>query len=108
MQKGTLVLLPFPFTDLSGSKVRPALVLHANTLDVTVCFLITQLEWAETFDVSLVPNELNGLKRNSLVRLSKIATLDRKLILGELGQLADVDLIKVDDGLIKMFQVSVR
>jgi mRNA interferase MazF len=70
--------------------------------------LITQLEWAETFDVSLVPNELNGLKRNSLVRLSKIATLDRKLILGELGQLADVDLIKVDDGLIKMFQVSVR
>jgi mRNA interferase MazF len=77
MQKGDIVLVPFPFTDLTGSKKRPALMLVTEELDVTVCFISSQLHWQETTDLLLKPNKTNGLKKASLVRIGKIATIIR-------------------------------
>jgi len=45
MKKGDIVLIPFPFTDLSGSKNRPALILHGNEQDVTVAFISSETKW---------------------------------------------------------------
>ena len=41
MVKGDIVLITFPFTDLTGSKLRPTIVLADTELDVTVCFITT-------------------------------------------------------------------
>mgnify|MGYP003344528084 CR=1 FL=1 len=41
MTKGDIVLIPFPFTDLTGSKLRPALILATTEHDVTVAFITT-------------------------------------------------------------------
>jgi mRNA interferase MazF len=49
MTKGDIVLIPFPFTDLSGIKNRPALILAEGEVDVTVSFITTQQKWQEDF-----------------------------------------------------------
>jgi len=53
MRKGDIVLITFPFSDLSGAKLRPALVLANTEKDLTVCFITTQLQWKEPTDISL-------------------------------------------------------
>jgi mRNA interferase MazF len=99
MIKGEIVLIPFPFTDLSGIKNRPALVLVENEDDITVSFITTQLKWQEELDVKVEPNSENGLKRTSLIRLSKLATIDKELVIGRLGNLSITDMTTVDKNL---------
>jgi mRNA interferase MazF len=47
MAKGDIVLITFPFTNLSGSKLRPAIILTETNLDSTVCFITSQINWQE-------------------------------------------------------------
>jgi len=79
MPKGDIILIPFPFTDLTGTKLRPAVILTETSLDLTVSFITLQLQWQETTDIILNPDAANGIKVKSLIRLNKIATIDRKL-----------------------------
>ena len=87
MSKGDIVLIPFPFSDLSGAKNRPAVILIETDEDVTVAFITTQVKWVTAFDILLQPSDLNGLKKVSLIRLSKLATIDKDLVIGLLGTL---------------------
>jgi mRNA interferase MazF len=106
MNKGDIVLIPFPFTDLSGLKNRPALILVDGESDITVSFITTQLKWQEDFDVKIEPTPTNGLKRTSLIRLSKLATIDKDLVFGELGNLSQDELNNVDKNLVKIFKLG--
>ena len=106
MKKGDIILISFPFTDLTGSKLRPAVVLASNELDVTVAFITTQLKWREEFDVLLSPNLTNGLKMDSMIRLSKIATLDVELVEGKLGNVTMDDILLINTSLIKLFKLK--
>ncbi|GMQ30107.1 type II toxin-antitoxin system PemK/MazF family toxin [Algoriphagus confluentis] len=106
MKKGDLILIPFPFSDLTGAKNRPALVLISNELDVTVSFITSQIKWSSNHDIVLFPSLLNGIKVKSLVRLSKMATVSKDLILGKLGELSQKELNDVDKGLIDLFHLK--
>ena len=105
MKKGSIVLIPFPFTDLKGSKIRPAVVLSRNELDVTICFITSELKWKTEYDVPIFPSETNGLKVSSLIRTHKIATIDSTLIFGELGELSNVEIAELNKRLIKILQL---
>jgi len=87
MAKGDIVLIPFTFTDLTGSKLRPAVILIDTSIDLTVCFITSQIKWAEATDIELSPHIANGIKKPSLIRVRKIATIDRKLAVGKIGTL---------------------
>ncbi len=106
MLKGDIVLIPFPFTDLTGSKLRPALILAETSLDVTVSFITTQLQWQEPTDVLLQPNSNNGIKKTSIIRLSKIATIDTSLVLGKIGVLNNQQFNEVNLKLKIVFQIA--
>jgi mRNA interferase MazF len=105
MPKGNIILIPFPFTDLSGNKLRPALILTETLLDVTVSFITTQLQWQEPTDILLQPNPVNGIKKTSLVRLSKIATIDKTLVRGKIGSISQTQVIDLNQKLVTLFQI---
>ncbi|MGX1023632.1 type II toxin-antitoxin system PemK/MazF family toxin [Psychroflexus sp. MBR-150] len=105
MKKGDIVLIPFPFSNLSGSKKRPATVLIDSEDDVTICFITTQLKWESSFDVIVYPSKINGLKKPSLIRLNKIATIDKSLIIGVLGNLEEKYLKSLDENLLNLLKL---
>ena len=103
MTKGDIVLITFPFTDLSSPKLRPAIVLAKSNLDVTVAFITTNIGLKEETDVILFPSFENGLKKESLIRTSKIATLDNLLSKGLLGNINSSQTELLNKALRKLF-----
>ena len=88
--KGKIVLISFPFTDLTSTKLRPALILYENEKDVVVAFISSRIGKARSVDILFKENhsefKQTGLKVASVVRLDKLATLSKELILGEIGE----------------------
>lgn len=106
---GDIILTPFPFTDLSGHKVRPALILgtQAGGEDITVCFISSVMKnRIHKFDVLIDSKYKNfkktGLKLKSIIRITKIATLDKTIVLGKIGDL-DAENIKKVKKVLKIY-----
>jgi len=85
---GSIVLVPFPFTDLSRAKMRPALVVsrtdHAGD-DVIVCCITSAHKQHDPCSMIVEPTKANGLKATSTIRFDKIVTLHSSIIHGKLG-----------------------
>ena len=90
--RGKIVLVPFPFTDLTAAKLRPALVIYEGEKDAVVAFISSKIP-SELSEVDILTTRgypgfrRTGLKAESVIRLDKIATVLKDLILGELGEL---------------------
>jgi len=94
LRRGDIVLVPFPFTDLSQEKVRPAVVISVeNDVDVGVAF-ISSIISGEPASVDFVLSEshpdfsVTGLKRASVFKMNKVLTLERSKILRRLGRVS--------------------
>ena len=108
MLKGSIVLIPFPFTDLSGQNVRPALVLSElkSSEDCIVAFISSlKQKRIHEYDLAIDPSQTNGLKIASVIKMEKIATLQKKSILGPVGKLEPSILRAVDEKLKKLFKL---
>jgi len=106
VNKGDIVLISFPFTDLTGSKLRPALILVVSELDIVVAFITSQSKWSDEHSVRVLASQINGLKVDSLVRLNKIMTIDKDLLHGKLVSLNEVEIAEIDKNLISMFRIK--
>lgn len=106
MSKGDIVLIPFPFSDLTGLKNRPALILLETESNVIVAFITSQLKWQDKFDLKLDPSPKNGLKRSSIVKLGKLATLDKELVIGRLGNLTATEIKKLNEHLVQLLRLK--
>jgi mRNA interferase MazF len=93
--KWKIVLVPFPFDDLSGAKVRPAVCLTDKISPyehLVISFITSQLTKAnETSDIPILPTDsdfsLTGLKLPSAIRLHRLVTIPAQLIQRQLGDL---------------------
>jgi mRNA-degrading endonuclease toxin of MazEF toxin-antitoxin module len=92
-------LLPFPFTDLSAVRTRPAVVVSVeafqrDTRDFTVA-MITSVPRTTPYDYELEDWQAAHLLRPSWVR-AKLATLDPALVRYQPGRLSDADRAEVE------------
>lgn len=102
-QPGDVLLVSFPFSGGTQRKNRPALVLvDAGDADVLVARVTTQ-GYHTSFDVALADWQGAGLLAPSVVRLHKLATLEKNLIRSHLGALQPADRQKVSDMLRQIF-----
>ena len=77
---GDIVLLKFPFTDGETFKRRPALIINDfNDGDIIVCRITNQIYKTEN-DVVIANWEESGLKLPSVIRVYKLATLEKEIV----------------------------
>ena len=100
---GEVLLVMFPFVQGGQGKQRPALVVaDTGDKDVVLARVTTQNHRA-AFDVRLVEWKGAGLLAPSVVRLHKLATINKSLIQRRLGSLADTDRHRVGAILPQLF-----
>jgi mRNA interferase MazF len=86
---GEIVLIKFPFTNNLDLKKRPALIIKdTDDGDVIVC-RITSKPYHSSFDVELKNWEQNGLQLPSVIRVHKMASLEKNMIDRKLGEVDD-------------------
>ena len=80
--KGDIVVIPFPFSDLSGSKKRPALVLTNLQGDDIILCQITSQQTQDKYAIPLSEQDFsfNKLPVLSNVRPNRIFTADKSII----------------------------
>lgn len=93
LEPGEIVLVPFPFTDLTARKTRPALVMtvqdyNALSPDVILCAITSNL--ANSAHSVLISNddlERGDIPKPSRVKVDKVVTLQQSTIRKRLARL---------------------
>ncbi|MBA3692999.1 MAG: type II toxin-antitoxin system PemK/MazF family toxin [Acidobacteria bacterium] len=103
--KGDVVVTPFPFSDLTANKKRPALVIADLTGDDIIICLITSQNAKDNYAISLASNDLaNGqLRQDSNIRPNRLFTIDAKIVLYRIGTLKREKTEKVTEKIIEIF-----
>ena len=92
--KGEIIVIPFPFSDLSASKRRPALVLADLPGEDIILCQITSKPISDGFAVSISPKDFaqGSLPNDSNIRPNRIFTASKSLIIRKVG-LVNEDII---------------
>ncbi len=102
--KGDIVVVPFPFSDLSSSKRRPALVVQHFKGEDLLLAQITSKTVRDNFAIPLNENEFEtgSLNKPSNIRPNKLFTCSRNLILYRIGNLKPEKIAFVAESIAKI------
>ena len=103
---GSIVLVPFPFSDLSQSKLRPAVVLAgAGRGDVVLC-QITSNPYADPLAVELSASDFvtGSLQRTSYARPGKLFTASSILLVRVVGTLRPESLSRITECVVELLR----
>lgn len=109
--KYKIVLVPFPFDDLTANKVRPAVCLtneikpHGHVVLAFITSQISSNPSATDFVIDKADGDfsITGLKVSSTVRLHRLMTVAKSIILRELGELSSSQQKEIDERLRTLF-----
>ncbi len=104
--KGDVVVVPFPFSDLSSSKKRPALVVANLTRNDIILIQITSEARTDEYAIVLKNEDFkNGsLNQISMIRPNKLFTADNSIISYKIGSIKENKMKVVEEKLIKIFK----
>ena len=113
-RRAQVVVVEVPFSDLSGTKRRPALVVsserfHRALSDVIVCPITSQPRYYRNpgpGDCPLRQWRMTRLRHPSTVRISKIVAVDKRILARVLGRIAKEDLPRVEAMLEEALELS--
>jgi len=103
-EKGDVVLVPFPFSDQSVIKKRPAVVISSNdynltSQDIVIMAITSQTAKTFTFGECLLEDWRSaGLLKPSAIKAA-ISTIEQSLVLRKLGKLSLKDMDSLRDTL---------
>ena len=89
--KGDVVVIPFPFTDLSGDKKRPAFVVADLPGDDIIVCQITSKSKSDPFALPLDKHDFisGSLPVDSFIRPNKLFTADKNIVLSVSGRVCE-------------------
>ncbi len=107
IRRGDVVIIDYPFTDGSGTKVRPALIVQSDERnerlpETIIAFItrnLTHLDRDVTqmlIDVSAPDGQSSGLNANSAVKCGKLFTVHKSLIRRRIGSLGTTLMRAID------------
>lgn len=104
--KGDVVVVPFPFSDLSQSKRRPALVISILEGDDAILCQITSRNISDNYAVPVndVDFRSGGLKQSSNIRPNRLFTADTNIILYQAGSIKKDKLNQVINKVIEIIK----
>lgn len=93
-RSGDIVLVNFPFTDLSTSKVRPALVVTEKREDIIIIGIFSKVPDVKEDSWFLLEEDVNwfsqtGLKKRSVIKTEKIVAIHTSIVKKKLGSLPE-------------------
>ena len=108
--KGIVVLVPFPYTDLSATKLRPAVILLENESDIVVAFISSKLPATHNPAAVLLMHSdpgfaMTGLKTDSAIKLGKVATIIRTMVAGVIGELPETARQEVNQKMADLYRI---
>jgi len=103
---GSVVLVKFPFSDLSGSKLRPAVVLAGVERDDWILCQVTSNPYSDLRAVEITDSDFasGSLMRTSYARPGKLFSANTLLMERIVGELKQVKLTAIVDAVIAVLQ----
>jgi mRNA interferase MazF len=107
---GAIVLVRFPFSDLSQSKLRPAIVLADAGRDDWILCQVTSNPYADTRAIMLSDESFRqgGLQRTSYARPAKLFTANHELMMAEVGVLTVEALRQVINAVVEVLHSGLQ
>lgn len=105
----SVVLVQFPFSDLSQSKLRPAVVLADAGRDDWILCQVTSNPYSDLNVVELTDDSFasGSLRLTSYARSTKLFTANSSLIASEIGQLKQVPFKDIINTVVQVFESGV-
>ncbi len=102
-----VVLVPFPYTDFTATKRRPALIISPDNYnfgpDLAIAFVTSQMNSPSRIgDYHLKQWQAAGLPKPSMVRM-KFVTVDKAIVIKKLGRLREEDRVEIAKALLSFF-----
>lgn len=106
---GTIVLVRFPFSDLSRSKLRPAIVLADTGRNDWILCQVTSQSYTDPKAVEITTSDLTSglLRQTSYARLGKLFTANAGIMRKEIGQLKPEKLEEIIRTVISLLEESI-
>jgi mRNA interferase MazF len=103
---GSVVLVPFPFSDLSEAKLRPALVLAGSGKDDWILCQITSNAYADPRAVTLADADFDAgsLRVTSYARPGKLFTASSSLMVSQVGNLSQGALQSIVEAVVDLLR----